>query len=29
VGNSKTYVWQGWMVTPRGYLQKYSVHPSD
>jgi len=25
VGNSKTYVWNGWMVTPRGYLDKYSV----
>jgi precorrin-3B C17-methyltransferase len=25
VGNSNTYVWEGWMVTPRGYLQKYSV----
>lgn len=25
VGNSRTYVWDGWMVTPRGYLDKYSV----
>jgi precorrin-3B C17-methyltransferase len=25
VGNSKTYVWNGWMVTPRGYLDKYVV----
>jgi len=25
VGNSRTYVWNGWMVTPRGYLDKYSV----
>jgi precorrin-3B C17-methyltransferase len=25
VGNSKTYVWNGWMVTPRGYLDKYTV----
>lgn len=24
IGNSQTYVWNGWMVTPRGYLQKYS-----
>lgn len=24
VGNSQTYVWDGWMVTPRGYLQKYT-----
>lgn len=23
VGNSRTYVWNGWMVTPRGYLEKY------
>ncbi|MGQ9669405.1 MAG: precorrin-3B C(17)-methyltransferase [Desulfosoma sp.] len=23
VGNSQTYVWNGWMVTPRGYLEKY------
>lgn len=23
VGNSTTYAWNGWMVTPRGYLQKY------
>lgn len=28
VGNSKTYVWNGWMVTPRGYLDKYSVEKS-
>ncbi len=25
VGNSRTYVWHGWMVTPRGYLDKYSI----
>lgn len=25
VGNSKTYVWNGWMVTPRGYLDKYNL----
>ena len=25
IGNSKTYIWNGWMVTPRGYLDKYSV----
>jgi len=25
VGNSQTYVWDGWMVTPRGYLGKYSA----
>jgi precorrin-3B C17-methyltransferase len=25
VGNSRTYVWNGWMVTPRGYLDKYSI----
>ncbi len=25
VGNSQTYVWKDWMVTPRGYLDKYSV----
>lgn len=29
VGNSKTYVWQGRMVTPRGYLEKYSPHPGN
>ncbi len=23
VGNSRTYIWNGWMVTPRGYLDKY------
>ncbi len=23
VGNSETYLWNGWMVTPRGYLEKY------
>lgn len=28
VGNSKTYLWNGWMVTPRGYLDKYSVAES-
>ncbi len=25
VGNSQTYVWNGWMVTPRGYLDKYDL----
>ncbi len=25
VGNSRTYIWKGWMVTPRGYLDKYAV----
>lgn len=25
VGNSKTYTWRGWMVTPRGYLDKYDI----
>lgn len=25
VGNSRTYVWNGRMVTPRGYLDKYEV----
>jgi precorrin-3B C17-methyltransferase len=25
VGNSRTYAWKGWMVTPRGYLDKYSL----
>ncbi|HBD09587.1 MAG TPA: precorrin-3B C(17)-methyltransferase [Syntrophobacteraceae bacterium] len=25
VGNSRTYLWQGWMVTPRGYLDKYTL----
>ena len=29
VGNSQTYIWRGWMITPRGYLQKYSVSRSD
>jgi precorrin-3B C17-methyltransferase len=24
VGNSRTYAWDGWMVTPRGYLEKYA-----
>jgi precorrin-3B C17-methyltransferase len=24
VGNSRTYIWKDWMVTPRGYLEKYS-----
>jgi precorrin-3B C17-methyltransferase len=23
VGNDATYTWNGWMITPRGYLQKY------
>lgn len=25
VGNSQTYLWEGWMVTPRGYLDKYTL----
>jgi len=25
VGNSRTYAWNGWMVTPRGYMDKYSI----
>lgn len=25
VGNSQTYIWNGWMITPRGYLDKYAV----
>ncbi|WP_245994324.1 precorrin-3B C(17)-methyltransferase [Desulfosoma caldarium] len=25
VGNSQTYLWSGWMITPRGYLQKYTL----
>lgn len=25
IGNSRTYIWKGWMVTPRGYLEKYGV----
>lgn len=25
VGNSRTYIWKGWMVTPRGYLDKYGI----
>jgi len=25
VGNSNTYIWKGWMVTPRGYLEKYAL----
>jgi precorrin-3B C17-methyltransferase len=29
VGNSQTYLWHGWMITPRGYLQKYSLHRAD
>jgi len=29
VGNSRTYVWNGWMVTPRGYLDKYSIANDD
>jgi precorrin-3B methylase len=24
IGNSQTYLWEGWMVTPRGYLAKYA-----
>lgn len=29
VGNHRTYIWNGWMVTPRGYLDKYSITGSD
>jgi precorrin-3B C17-methyltransferase len=29
IGNSKTYLWNGWMITPRGYLQKYPVVRTD
>lgn len=29
VGNSQTYLWSGWMVTPRGYLEKYGAEDSD
>jgi precorrin-3B C17-methyltransferase len=25
VGSSQTYAWNGWMVTPRGYLEKYGA----
>ena len=25
IGNSQTYIWNGWMVTPRGYLDKYTL----
>ncbi len=25
VGNSQTYIWNGWMITPRGYLEKYGT----
>jgi precorrin-3B methylase len=25
IGNSQTYIWHGWMVTPRGYLDKYTL----
>lgn len=28
VGNSNTYEWNGWMVTPRGYLDKYGKRES-
>lgn len=27
VGNSMSYVEEGWMVTPRGYMVPYSLHP--
>ncbi|MEN6440284.1 MAG: precorrin-3B C(17)-methyltransferase [Syntrophobacter sp.] len=29
VGNSRTYIWKGWMVTPRGYLDKYTLAESE
>lgn len=25
VGNTSSYVWKGWMITPRGYLEKYGL----
>jgi len=25
IGNSQTFVWQDWMVTPRGYSNKYKI----
>lgn len=25
IGNSRTYIWNGWMITPRGYLDKYTI----
>jgi precorrin-3B C17-methyltransferase len=27
VGNSQTYVWNGWMITPRGYKIRSGCHP--
>jgi precorrin-3B C17-methyltransferase len=29
VGNSNTYVWDGWMITPRGYLDKYTLSEAE
>lgn len=29
VGNSQTYLWDGWMITPRGYLKKYALQHGD
>ncbi len=29
VGNSQTYIWEGWMITPRGYLEKYGLEEED
>lgn len=29
VGNTRTYIWKGWIVTPRGYLDKYTLTESD
>lgn len=29
VGNSQTYLWNSWMVTPRGYLEKYGAGNSE
>ncbi|MCX7793805.1 MAG: precorrin-3B C(17)-methyltransferase [Thermodesulfovibrionales bacterium] len=25
IGNSKTYIWNNWLITPRGYERKYTV----
>ena len=29
VGNSQTYLWGEWMITPRGYLEKYALQRTD
>jgi precorrin-3B C17-methyltransferase len=28
IGNSQTFIWKGWMVTPRGYEKKFKVQSS-